>query len=50
LPFVKTLAAHGAKETFTRDPHLKNGANVHAGAITHKAVAHALGLPYQALV
>ena len=44
LPCVKALADKGVKETLFADPHLRNGVNVHAGAITYPAVAQALGL------
>jgi len=47
LPFVKALAAKGVKEALAADPHLRNGVNVHAGAISYFAVAQALGLPYR---
>jgi len=49
LPFVKALA-QGPSATLAADPHLRNGVNVHAGAITYPAVAQALGMshrPYQ---
>ena len=46
LPFVKALAAHGAEQAMSRDPHLAKGLNIHAGAITHEAVARDLGLAY----
>jgi alanine dehydrogenase len=49
LPFVKQLATHGAAHCMAADAHLKNGVNVHAGAITHRAVADALGMAYRAL-
>jgi len=45
LPFVIALADKGWKRALSDDPHLKNGLNVHAGAINHKAVAEALGKP-----
>ncbi len=45
LPFVKALAGLGWKEALARDPHLANGLNIHAGAITHDVVARALGVP-----
>jgi alanine dehydrogenase len=45
LPYVKALAGLGWKEAIARDPHLANGLNVHAGAITHEAVARSLGVP-----
>jgi len=48
LRFVKALAAYGADEAMSRDPHLARGLNVHAGAITHEAVARDLALPYRA--
>jgi alanine dehydrogenase len=46
LPFVLMLADHGLAEALTLDPDLANGLNVHAGHITHPAVAAALGKPY----
>lgn len=46
LPFVKALANHGWKAALTRDPHLANGLNVHAGHVNHEAVAHDLGYKY----
>jgi len=45
LPFIKVLAAHGAGGLAFIGPHLSNGINVHAGAVSHAAVAIALGLP-----
>ncbi len=47
LPFVKNLASLGWREALSRDPHLANGLNVHAGHINHEAVAHDLGYNYQ---
>ncbi len=47
LPFVKALAEKGATEALASDANLRNGINVHAGAITYQAVADALQLPYQ---
>jgi alanine dehydrogenase len=44
LPFVKALAELGWKAALDRDPHLARGLNVHAGHITHEAVARDLGL------
>jgi len=44
LPFVLTLADLGAREALVRDPHLREGLNVHRGRITHPAVAESLGL------
>jgi len=46
LPFVKSLANLGWKEALTRDPHLANGLNVHAGHVNHEAVARDLGYEY----
>ena len=43
LPFVLALADKGVKQALHDDPHLRNGLNVHAGKITHAAVAAALG-------
>jgi alanine dehydrogenase len=44
LPYVRELAGLGWEEAFRRDPGLAAGLNVHAGKITHPAVASALGL------
>ncbi len=46
LPFVRALADHGWREALARDPHLANGLNVHAGHVTHEAVAEDLGYRY----
>ena len=46
LPFVKALARHGWREALSRDPHLANGLNVHAGHVNHEAVANDLGYKY----
>ena len=43
-PFVLALADKGAPRALMGDPYLRDGLNVHNGKITHKAVAHALGL------
>ncbi|MBT8079474.1 MAG: alanine dehydrogenase [Gammaproteobacteria bacterium] len=47
LPFVKNLANYGWRDALSRDRHLANGLNVHAGHINHEAVAHDLGYNYQ---
>jgi len=47
LPFTLQLADRGWRKALHEDPHLKNGLNVAAGRITHKAVARALGLAYE---
>ncbi len=46
LPFVLDLADKGWKRALAEDPHLKNGLNVHASKVNHKAVADALGKPF----
>jgi alanine dehydrogenase len=43
LPFMLAIADKGATAALLADPHLLNGLNVHAGQITHAAVADALG-------
>jgi alanine dehydrogenase len=48
LPYVRQLAAEGLA-AFSRHADLRAGVNVHAGAITHQAVAQALGLPCRPL-
>ncbi len=48
LPFVRRLADMGAAGAMAADPHLAAGLNVMDGKIRHKAVADALGLPYEA--
>ena len=47
LPHVLTLANKGYRRAFTDDPHLRNGLNVHAGDVTCKEVADALGYRYR---
>lgn len=42
LPFVLLLAEHGL-QALRDDQDLRNGLNVHAGKLTHRAVAQALG-------
>jgi alanine dehydrogenase len=46
LPFVLALATKGWRAALTEDAHLRHGLNVHAGKVTHAAVAHDLGLGY----
>ena len=46
LPFVVSLANKGAANALWDDKHLLNGLNVHAGKVTHKAVADALGYDF----
>ena len=45
LPFGLALADRGLA-AIAADPHLRNGLNVHAGWITHKAVAESLKIDY----
>ena len=47
LPFIKSLANNGWRDALSRDKHLANGLNVHAGRVNHEAVAHDLGYEYQ---
>ena len=42
LPHLLALADKGWQRALADDPHLRNGLNVHAGRITHAAVAEAL--------
>jgi alanine dehydrogenase len=46
LPFGLTLASEGLSG-LRRDPHLRNGLNIHRGMVTCEAVANSLGLPFQ---
>jgi alanine dehydrogenase len=48
LPFIEALADKGWRKALADDSHLRAGLNIHAGRITHAAVANALGLPAQA--
>lgn len=48
LPFAVALANKGAAKALADDPHLLNGLNIHAGQVTYKAVADALGHKYVA--
>jgi alanine dehydrogenase len=43
LPFTLQLAGKGLARACAENPHLARGLNVHAGRITHAAVAEALG-------
>jgi len=45
LPYVLKLAEKGL-DALKEDPALLKGLNVHAGRLTHPAVAEAFGLPY----
>jgi len=46
LPYALSLADKGVFLALQEDVHLRNGLNVHAGMVTHKAVADALGYDY----
>ena len=46
LPFALRLAEKGVVLALQEDAHLRNGLNVHAGVVTHEAVAKALGYEY----
>ena len=46
LPYTLAIADKGWRQALADDPHLMNGLNVHAGRITHAAVAESLGLDY----
>jgi alanine dehydrogenase len=43
--YIETLADHGVPGAFTRDRNLLGGLNVFDGAVTHKVIAEAHGLP-----
>ncbi len=45
LPFILAIAGKGWREALSEDPHLRNGLNIYAGAVTHPAVARDLQLP-----
>jgi len=45
---VRALADLGWQRAIGNDPGLARGLNVHAGALTHEAVASALGLEFKA--
>ena len=45
--FVLALADKGWRLALKEDAHLRAGLNVHKGCVTYRAVADALGLPYE---
>ncbi len=47
LPFTLALAEKGWRQALADDPHLRRGLNVHAGEVTHAAVAHDLGMGFR---
>ncbi len=50
LPFVIELANKGYRRAVEENRHLRNGLNVHRGAVTYEAVASALGYAYTAVI
>lgn len=46
LPFILALADKGVAKALEDDAHLRLGLNVHAGLITHRAVAEAVGAAF----
>ena len=46
LPHVLNIANLGWREALKANPHLANGLNVHAGQVTHEAVARELGYAF----
>jgi alanine dehydrogenase len=50
LPYVRALADHGWRQAIANDAGLARGLNVHAGKLTHEAVASALGLEFKPFV
>ena len=49
LPYVRALADLGWRKALERDAGFAAGLNVHEGAITHEAVARALGMAHRPL-
>jgi alanine dehydrogenase len=45
-PFVLKIADKGVARALMADAHLRDGLNIHDGAVTHKAVAAAFHLAY----
>jgi alanine dehydrogenase len=48
LPYVKAIADQGWRQALANDGGLARGLNVHAGQLTHEAVARALGFDFRA--
>jgi len=46
LPFALAIAEHGYKDALRLDPHLRNGLNIHGGAVTYEAVARDTGTDF----
>jgi len=49
LPYAMELAGKGFQAAIASNAPLKLGVNTHQGAVTHPAVAEAVGLPYSPL-
>ena len=47
LPHAMRIAELGWREALRANPHLAEGLNVHAGAVTYRAVAEELGYEHQ---
>ena len=50
LPFVIELANKGYRRAVEENSHLRNGLNIHRGAVTYEAVASALGYAYTGII
>jgi alanine dehydrogenase len=48
LPYVQAIADQGWRQALANDAGLARGLNVHAGQLTHEAVARALGHDFRA--
>jgi alanine dehydrogenase len=48
LPYVQAIANQGWRQALASDAGLARGLNVHAGQLTHEAVARALGFDFRA--
>jgi len=46
LPYLRAIAQHGWRRALASDPGFGQGLNVHAGRITHEAVAQDLGYDF----
>ena len=48
LRYAIELATKGLARALEQSEPMRKGLNTHAGKVTHKAVADALGMPYSA--
>lgn len=48
MKYALDIAQRGFKDALHRSPELRKGLNTHEGKITHRAVAEALSMPFQA--